>query len=113
MANIIWNYLGHSELILACKGLGATSKMLTYFSIGGCFCLILLCVHILTTLYEKYDEKSLSKVTSDIQLETIQVEPSPVACDKRRRFVKLQQDIELKFNQSSMNKTYAFPRKAE
>lgn len=113
MANMLWNYLGQGELMIALKGLGAYSKVLTYASIGACFLLILLFVHIVTTLYEQYDQKWISKVSSDFQWTKKPTPPLPVLNPKRARFVRLQKDIEEKFQNSSMNKTYAFPRKED
>lgn len=67
----------------------------------------------MTTIYEKYDEKCASTVSSDLQITENKAVQLPPVDNKRRRFIKMQQEIEAKFNKSTMNQGYAFPRKEE
>ena len=69
---------------------------------------MLIFVHLATTLYEQYEQRKKSKPQAKIQVEPTK----PAQQDyKRQKVIEMQKQIELKFQKSSMNKTYAFPRK--
>ena len=77
------------------------------------FLLVLLIVHMITTLYEKYEEGVSPKVSPSPQLSDRPNRLSSIVWRKRDRISALKQDIEAKFKKSTMNQTFAFPRKEE
>jgi len=66
-----------------------------------------------TTHYENFDEKLSTKAPSEIQLCDKPKRLTSVVWRKRDRMCRLKEEIEAKFKGSSMNQTYAFPRKED
>jgi hypothetical protein len=64
----------------------------------------------ITTVYEKFDEKTSETVSSELRLNEQPQRMSSVVWKKRDRLARLHEDIEEKFNKSTMNQTYSFVR---
>lgn len=88
------------------------SKSVSYISFGLLLVSILCLVHILTTFYEQGNSQPWAKSLDDdfwlVRKEKKLAES--VSINKREISARIKLDIEKKFNQSLMNKTYSFPR---
>ena len=72
--------------------------------------MILLIVHMVTTYYENFDEKVSPPAPSECRLSDKPKRLTSVVWRKRDRMARLKEEIEQKFQNSSMNQSYAFPR---
>lgn len=88
---------------------------MSYFAIGLMLVVILCLVHLLTTFYEQKEHKQVKpKVESDFWMARQKKKLAKNAVvNKRVISARIKLDIEKKFNQSSMNRTYAFPRNSD
>ena len=110
MATNIWNYFTSDLLYTYCRGIGAYSKVLNYAGVFAISLMILLIVHLVTTYYEKFDEKVSPPASSECQLSDKPKRLTSVVWRKRDRMARLKEEIEDKFKKSLMNQSYAFPR---
>jgi hypothetical protein len=91
----------------------AYPNAMNYASVGMCFMLILLFVHIVTTICEHRDQTTSKSVSSDCDLKDKKLLGVPPTNKNTRRMVNLKKDIEEKFAKSLMSKTYSFPRRSD
>lgn len=61
--------------------------------------------------YEQYDKKSNAQIKPNLELTEKRKAQVYVSRSNSRNLNQLHKSIEEKFNSSSINKTYAFPRK--
>jgi hypothetical protein len=94
------------------RGGESATSMLAYAYTGMTLVLILLLIHIVTTLYEHYENSAQPKVAPCQQLSE-RAAKCKVISKTERDFAKMRIQIEQKFAKSTMNKTFTFPRKDE